>query len=157
MRNRWFLIHFAIPWLWSGITWANLVHLNDTDILIHGPGVTADNIECLPARPSRIPTTVDGCRSTLNLIRGLPNYKRIQDFIEYRLPREPGPPPYCLLICAWRTNTNTRSVSLGTVGYRHASFSASLGVGRCEPFSTSANPHRSSGKSHGTLGRGWKC
>lgn len=49
----------------------------------------SNQIICLAPKPGRRTTTLDGCRPTLNWIRTLPNYRRIQDFLEGWGPKLP--------------------------------------------------------------------
>lgn len=53
-------------------------------------------IECFTSGRGRQPTDVRGCRPTLNYFRTFPNYRRIQDFIEDRCPKNPYKPPYAV-------------------------------------------------------------
>ena len=51
-------------------------------------------IECFTFSRGRKTTNVSGCRPTLNYFRGFPNYRKIQDFMEDRYPKNPYKPPY---------------------------------------------------------------
>ena len=44
---------------------------------------------CYDPAPSRIPITVDDCREALRIIRGMPNYRRVQEFERKRKPLIP--------------------------------------------------------------------
>lgn len=88
------LTQVAVWLLWANTASGFIIHLNRTEALFNGKTATAANIECFPAESWRATTDIDGCRPTLNILKRLPNYKRVQDFIEYRIPKDPGPPPY---------------------------------------------------------------
>lgn len=51
-------------------------------------------ILCFEAAQGRQATSVDGCRPTFNLVRGLPNFRLIQEFQEGKYPKKPYRPPY---------------------------------------------------------------
>lgn len=53
-------------------------------------------IECYVPGQGRKTTNVTGCRPTLNYFRGFPNYRKIQDFMEGRYPKNPSKPPYAV-------------------------------------------------------------
>ena len=53
-------------------------------------------IECFTSAQGRRTTTVSGCRPTLNYFRGFPDYRKIQDFMEDRYPKNPSKPPYAV-------------------------------------------------------------
>ena len=53
-------------------------------------------MKCYEAIPNRPTTSVDGCRSTLNYIKTLPNYRKQQTFLENWWPKEPSRPPYAV-------------------------------------------------------------
>ena len=53
-------------------------------------------IECFTSSQGRTNTNVTGCRPTLNYFRGFPNYRKIQDFMEDRKPKNPSKPPYAV-------------------------------------------------------------
>jgi len=57
-------------------------------------GSSRTNILCFEAAQGRETTSIDGCRSTLNYLRGLPHYRLAQLFQERRYPKEPSTPPY---------------------------------------------------------------
>ena len=44
---------------------------------------------CYDPAPSRIPITVDDCREALRILRGMPNYRRVQEFERKRKPLIP--------------------------------------------------------------------
>lgn len=88
------LTQVAVWLLWANTASGFIINLNRTETLFNGKTATAANIECFPAESWRATTDIDGCRPTLNILKRLPNYKRVQDFIEYRIPKDPGPPPY---------------------------------------------------------------
>lgn len=59
-------------------------------------GYTRTNILCFEAARGRETTSIDGCRPTLNSLRGFPHYRLAQLFQETRYPKEPSTPPYML-------------------------------------------------------------
>jgi len=68
--------------------------MNSTSLSLHPPFLETTDIRCFGPGTGRLPITVDSCRSTLNHLRGLPNYRKVQDFIEDRCPKVPDKPPY---------------------------------------------------------------
>lgn len=60
------------------------------------PPVPIGVIECFTSAGGRKTTNVSGCRPTLNHFRGFPNYRKIQDFMEDRYPKDPYKPPYAV-------------------------------------------------------------
>ena len=82
----------ALSSLWTSLISGRIIHLNHTASSIGRIPLAANRIDCLDEPKER--TTVDGCRPTLNFLKTLLNYSRIQFFSYGRLPKDPGPPPY---------------------------------------------------------------
>ena len=105
---RYLFLHtvIALSLLWTSLVLGRIIHLNHNASSISRIPLAANRIECLDEPKER--TTVDGCRQTLNFLKTLLNYSRIQFFSYRKLPKDPGPPPYtyvlgCFqrLICAF--------------------------------------------------------
>lgn len=56
--------------------------------------ITAGFLWCWPKFDAYLPTTVVGCRPTLNALKAFNNFSVRQWFKQGRTPRDPSPPPY---------------------------------------------------------------
>ena len=67
--------------------------VNNLTVPLVAPSALNSHITCFGPASGLTPTTVDGCRPTLNELRTWPDYRRVQDFQEGVHPLEPQPPP----------------------------------------------------------------
>lgn len=74
------------------------------------PSYPATNeIKCYTPGDGREPTTVDDCRPVLKFLRTLPNYRKVQDFMEDRSPKQPSKPPYI-----WHTEDSNCAIQIAS-------------------------------------------
>ena len=89
-----------------------ILSTNATSLLIP---LVSPPIYCYSGLPGRDPTSIGGCRPTLNYIRQLPQYRKVQYFQEGRYPTEPSKPPYYFFVptgdCGINVSCGSRQIT----------------------------------------------
>ena len=99
MQHLFLCIIVALSLLWTSLISGRIIHFNHNASAVGRIALAANRIECLDEPKGR--TTVDGCRPTLNFLKTLLNYSRLQFFSYRRLPKDPGPPPYTYVLACF--------------------------------------------------------
>ena len=84
--------------LWISTAFSISLPLNTTAAAITTTFPTSNDIVCYKQGDHHVPITVADCRFLLNNLKGIPNYRRVQPFMEGHMPRlptkDPSTPPY---------------------------------------------------------------